>query len=77
MDLSLLITSLFAHFIIVYAQDEDDQFLMVVGGWGGWPSSSDIDLVSLDPDVEVKTLKKWLKSFTKKFPCRFLHVSKT
>ena len=56
MNLRLWFTTLFAHWTVTNAQDEEDQFLMVLGGWGGWPSSSDVDLVSLDPDVEVRTL---------------------
>ena len=56
MSLRLLLTILIAGLTIVNAQEEEDQFLMVIGGWGGWPSSSDVDLVSLDPDVEVRTL---------------------
>ena len=55
MSLRLLLTILFG-WTIANAQDEEDKFLMVIGGWGGWPSSSDVDLVSLDPDVEVRTL---------------------
>ena len=64
MDLWLLFTALFAHFIIAHTQDEEEQFLMVLGGWGGWPSSSDVDLVSLDPDVEVRTLTKWFQGYS-------------
>ena len=53
MNLRLWFTTLFAHWTVTNARDEEDQFLMVLGGW---PSSSDVDLVSLDPDVEVSTL---------------------
>ena len=57
MKIGLLITTLFAHLTITNAQeDEEEKFLMVLGGWGGWPSSSDVGLVSIDPDVLVSTL---------------------
>lgn len=53
MNLRLLFTTLLLIWDSSKAQNEEELLLMVVGGWGGYPGSSDVDLVSLDPDIEV------------------------
>ena len=53
MNLWLLFTTLLLIWDSSKAQNEEELLLMVVGGWGGYPGSSDVDLVSLDPDIEV------------------------
>ena len=53
MNLWLLFTTLLLNWASSKARNEEELLLMVVGGWGGYPGSSDVDLVSLDPDIEV------------------------